>query len=237
MAKRVPDGSAMTLTRRGFTVTLSACGAALALAPGALARAADVPPLGRYRYTVLRQGRPIGTHVRTLRRDGDVLVVASAVDLSVDLLGIPVYSYRHRSVERWRGATLLELTSRTDKNGTAKRLNGRRDGDGVLVLENHKDERRAFRDSPLTTSLWHPATPRARELLEVEDGWMKTNAARQIGRESVPVGAGSRAARHYRLGGEVERDVWYDARGLLLRVAFQHDDGSRIVMQPAADFA
>ena len=227
----------MTLTRRYFAMGTAAYGMCLAVAPGVRALPTPGPPLGRYRYTVLRQGSPIGRHVRTLRQDGETLAVETDVELAVKLLGIPVYSYRHRSVERWRGDTLVALDSRTDKNGEAKRLQGVRGSAGTLVLENHKGERKTFRDSPLTTTLWHPRTPQAGELLEVEDGWMKANVPRNLGRAAVRVGDSSRQTRHYRLGGQVERDVWYDTRGLLLRVAFQHDDGSRIVMQPAANFA
>nr|WP_242480698.1 DUF6134 family protein [Rhodovibrio sodomensis] len=224
------------LTRRGFALRIGAVGACLASLGSVRARAVAEPPVGRYRYTVLREGRPIGAHIRTLRQNGDILAVTTEIDLVVTLFSVPLYSYRHTSVERWRGDTLVGLDSQTRKNGKEKRLQGVRDGDGPLVLENHKGERRTFPESPLTTTLWHPRTPQAPQLLEVEDGWMKTNTTQDIGREAVRIGDTRQTARHYRLAGEVQRDVWYDDRGLLLRVAFQHDDGSRIVMQPAADF-
>lgn len=226
----------MELTRREFTHAIVA-GVSYAAWPRAgRARLAERPPLGRFHYTVTRDGSPIGTHVRTLRQAEGVLVVETEIDLSVELLTVSLYRYSHRAVERWRSGTLIGLDSETVKNGTAKRLRGARGDDGILTLENHKGEQRRFEASPIATTLWHPATPEADQLLEVEDGWMKRNVAQQVGLDAVPVGDERREARHYRLGGEVDREVWYDARGLLVRVAFRHDDGSKIVMTPAQTF-
>ena len=228
--------SAMPLTRRAFALSLAAYSASAGVPVVALGRPALAPPIGRYHYTVLRQGDKIGTHIRNVSRQSATLVVETDIELAVKFFGITAYRYRHQSVERWRSNTLIDLESRTRKNGTRKRLHGERDGSGVLLLENHKGERRRFPESPLTTTLWHPETPHVGQLLEVEDGWMKTNAASYLGTETVQAGDRELSARHYRLDAEVERDVWYDARGLLLRVAFEHDDGSRIVMQPAETF-
>jgi hypothetical protein len=35
-------------------------------------------------------------------------------------------------------------------------------------------------------------------------------------------------ARHYQLSGELERELWYDAAGVLVQVRFKGKDGSDI---------
>ena len=219
----------MQLDRRHFVISGAAC---LALAAGRapVAAAPDWP--SEITYTVLREGTSVGRHVTTFGRDAGLLVVRNDIELTVSFLGITLYRYDHVSEERWDGDRLVALDSRTSKNGTDKRLQGRRDGDGPLVLSNQDDERRSFVESPMTTALWHPETPRQSRLLEIEDGWMKPMAAETLGASAVAVAGRERAATHFRLGGEVDRDVWYDEDGRLLQVAFKASmDGSRIVVR------
>src|SRR3546814_1682778 len=62
--------------------------------------------------------------------------------------------------------------------------------------------------SILPASLWHPDTTKAQALLDTIDGRMKTVDCRDLGEEAVPVAGAETAARHFRLTGEIERDVW-----------------------------
>lgn len=219
----------MDLDRRHFVISGAAC-LALASSPPVAAAPADWP--SEIAYTVLRDGRSVGRHVTSFRRDTGLLIVRNAIELTVAFLGIILYRYAHVSEERWDGDRLIALDSRTSKNGTDKRLRGGRNGDGPLVLSNQDGERRSFVENPMTTALWHPKTPWQTRLLEIEDGWMKPMATEDLGVSSVAVADREVAATHFRLGGEVDRDVWYDDGGRLLQVAFDAPiDGSRMVVR------
>jgi hypothetical protein len=218
----------MRVSRRDFVVAAGAC-AVTGWVVGS-ARSAQRPPVGTVTYRVLRDGAEAGRHVMTVSRTGSQLVVTNDIAIAVGLLGITVYRYEHVSTERWDGERLVALDSRTNKNGRKKRLEGRRSGER-LVLTNQDGEHRSFRDSPITTALWHPRTPHQDTLLEIEDGWMKRLESRDLGRDEVPVGGRTLPAQRFRLGGEIGRDVWYDDAGRLVRVAFDSGkDGSRIVV-------
>lgn len=75
-------------------------------------------------FTVLLDGREIGTH-RFAFDDG---VLLSEARFDVRLLGLPVYRYRHRATERWRGECLESLVARTDDNGERSEVDWRARG-------------------------------------------------------------------------------------------------------------
>jgi hypothetical protein len=47
----------------------------------------------------------------------------------------------------------------------------------------------------------------------------------------VPVAGAEVPARHFRLTGQLERDVWYDADCAIARVTFPARDGSLITLE------
>lgn len=190
-----------------------------------------LPQVRRISYRVLRKGSPFGEHVLTLRRAGDDLIVRNDIEIVARMFGIPVYRYEHNNEEIWRDGRLQSVSSETDKNGKAFDLSAER-RDGVLHVKGRKGEL-ALKGDILTTSLWHPQTPFADRLLDIEDGVMKQVSGRLESREAVPTPGGDSSARHYRLSGEMEREIWYDAACRLVRVEFNtKKDGSRITLEP-----
>ena len=217
-------------SRRGFLATSAALTVA-ALPRVSLAAACDRPPLGKIVYRVLRKGDPLGEHVATFRRDGDDLVVTNDIELVAKILGIPVYRYEHRNEEIWRDGALQAVSSHTNKDGKKFDLTAERRG-GTLHVKGRKGEL-ALDGDVLTTSLWHPETPNAKQLLDIEDGVVKAVSGTMTGRERVPGPNGKRPAKHYRIDGDMTRELWYDAGCRLLRVEFDtKKDGSRIVLEP-----
>ena len=59
----------------------------------------------------------------------------------------------------------------------------------------------------LPASLWNAAIVKATKAINTIDG---------------------RKMTHYRLSGDLARDLWYDADGVLVKVAFVGDDGSKV---------
>ncbi|HEY9536420.1 MAG TPA: DUF6134 family protein [Kiloniellaceae bacterium] len=181
-----------------------------------------------WRFLVLRHGEPIGTQRMTFSRRGDDSVVEVAIDIAVDVLGITVFRFTHRAEEVWRGGQLWSLVSDTDDDGTRWRVQAER-RNGML----RGSVNGAGFEAPgsiLPASLWHPDTTKAQALLDTIDGRVKTVDCRDLGEEAVPVAGAETAARHFRLTGEIERDVWYDANCAIARVTLRGRDGSRIAL-------
>ena len=54
-------------------------------------------------------------------------------------------------------------------------------------------------------------------LLDADKGRTLTGKLRRLGKESIQVGGQGRECTHYRLQGEVDVDLWYDAQSRLVR--------------------
>jgi len=221
------------ISRRGFLTTSAAAAGLAALPRMPLAADCSRPPMGQIVYRVLRKGDPLGEHVATFKRDGADLVVTNDVELVAKILGIPVYRYEHRNEEIWRDGVLQAASSHTNKDGEKFDLTAER-RDGKLHVTGRKGELTLTGDV-LTTSLWHPETPNAERLLDIEDGVIKNVSGTMTGKQRVPGPNGKLTAKHYRIDGELTRDLWYDGDCRLLRVEFDTSkDGSRIILEPTA---
>lgn len=93
-----------------------------------LPRVAAALPSGGYRFRVLREGSPIGTH--TVRREVDGSVRTN-VNLEVKLLSFTVFRYVHDYAERWRDDRLVGFASRTLRDGREARLELVASGDAL----------------------------------------------------------------------------------------------------------
>lgn len=218
------------MDRRHALTLLAGAAASLVAAPSARSAGCTFfPQGGGWRFLVLRHGNVIGEHrFRFSRRSGD-FVVEVAIDIAVELLGMTLFRFTHRAEEVWRDGWLHALTSATDDDGTLWRVESeRRDG----ALRGRVNDI-AFDVSGyvIPGSLWHRDTTRSQALLDTIDGRMKVIDSRALGEETVPADGGETAARHFRLSGQLERDVWYDADCAIARVSFPARDGSEITLE------
>jgi hypothetical protein len=169
-------------------------------------------------FKVIRGGAQIGTHTVRFRDDGDLLRARSDTRIQVRLAGITVYRYSHETEEAWRGARLVALDSRADRNGTPGTCQARAEGNGLRVRGTVGDNLLPGNACPLTW--WRAATfapgvplfdPRnARPVQPVL--------------ERRPEGGGQRIKL---IGGE-GAEILYDAAGTWVGFATTGEDGSAV---------
>lgn len=212
-------------------------GAGLSLLPAvsrARAETCVFPPSETIHYKILRKGDKLGEHIASFTRDGNTLIARNDMEIVARLLGIPVYRYEHTSEEIWNDGWLTAVRSKTNKDGKKKRLEGSRSDHALRYTAD--GQKRTLSGYVLTTSLWHRDTPHERNLLDIEDGDVKTVQGHLVGTEEVPVAGNMVQAKHFRLasgGRDAWREVWYDDACRLVRVEFENGkDGSRITLEP-----
>lgn len=185
-------------------------GAALALAPMAARAALPIPAGNRLGFDILRKGSKLGTHVLTFQPTGDGATVTVAVDLAYKIGPITLYHYSHHAIERWQGDVVVSLETRTDDNGDKYQVTGRRDASG-LVVQGIKSGRYVAPPNALPASHWN-----RRELdgpwINTQDGRIMRPKVASLGIDSIPTVGGSTRARHFRLSGDVDMDMFYDDR-------------------------
>jgi hypothetical protein len=112
-------------------------------------------------FTVLLDGREIGTHSFTMREDG---VLVSQADFRVRFLGFSAYRYRHEATERWRDGCLESIVARTDDNGERKAVDWR-----------------AQSGCTLSFAYWDPRILGERALLNAETGELEPVRVSRLG--------------------------------------------------------
>jgi len=187
-----------------------------------------IPPGGNLNFKVLRDGDEVGTHTLRFARDGDAtrVEVETHVNVTLPFIGVSVYHFDHEGAETWRDGALVALSSRTDDDGKDHELRVTRSGDRLEVRSNTGEHHSS--GALLPASLWNPDLVRHRVLLNTLDGREMPVAVVDEGEEAVDVRGTTVRARHYRLTGGLDRELWYDADGVLVKVSFAAKDDSRI---------
>jgi hypothetical protein len=147
----------MSSTVRHAAVIAAICAiCALPLPALALDSGADAPNAGgaSWSFRVLLDGKPIGQHqFRATDGAGERTLVSEAA-FSVRLLGVTLYQYQHRAVERWRGDCLLALSADTDDNGERTRVSARALGEQFEVTAPVPQTERGC---VMSFAYWNPA--------------------------------------------------------------------------------
>jgi hypothetical protein len=202
--------------------------AALCTALSGAAQATQIPeqPLD---FTVTRNGEAVGKHVVTFRRMEDGVAVDVSTNVAVKMAFITVYRFEHQGSELWRGDRLVSLRSTTNDDGTPHTLQVHATGSKLQIVG---DGASSTADPPvIPASLWNNALVSEPHLLNTLDGRLMSVSTQELGEEQVSVRGRPARARHYVVRGELERELWYDALGTLVRVRFKGRDGSDIVYE------
>lgn len=191
-----------------------ALAAALAVSAAVPARAETVA----LDYDIRKEGEPIGReHVRINHQDGIVTVeVQTRTRAKVLFLE---FHYDHGRREEWRDGALVRMVADTDDDGTKSHLDATRSESGWSFAVNGQSSQRSGDLLPLT--LWGRAVLDKKELFSVIDAKPYRVQVAAQGLESVMVDGRAVTAEHFRITGDVERDLWYGADGYLVRAAFQ----------------
>jgi hypothetical protein len=184
---------------------------AIGMALASPVHAASIPSSGRLDFDVMRKGKDIGDHSYKFAGSANSLSVQVTTDIvvKVPIIRTTAYSFKHNSVEKWSGNKLVKVNSKTNDDGTPHQLNT--GGNGVLPA-----------------SLWNIDAMRNGKLLNTVDGTIMSVHVSDLGAETVTVKGGQVKAQHYRLSQGLNRDLWFDGKGNLARVAFKADDGSTV---------
>ena len=196
---------------------------------GAQAAPIPLPPvtdlLTPIRFDVLRGSDSIGTHSVGFRRDGDDLIVDIDIALEVRFAFVTVYRYRHTNRETWRDGRLTGIDARTDDDGDRFFVRAV-SADGGLRIESNDGTSMAPAET-LSTSYWNARTVRQSRLIDTQYGRLAAVTSTPAGARSVMTAAGPVQAECWRVSGDLDLEVCYDAQGAWVGLDFEAR-GSRI---------
>lgn len=169
-------------------------------------------------YDIRKEGEPIGReHVRINRQDG-IATVEVQTRTRAKVLFLE-FHYDHGRREEWRDGVLVRMVADTDDDGTKSHLDATRSDSGWDFTVNNQPSQRSGDLLPLT--LWGRAVLDKTELFSVIDAKPYRVRVASLGAENITIDGRTVVADHFRITGDVERDLWYGANGYLVRAAFQ----------------
>lgn len=207
-------------------VAVSACGTV----PAAFAAAPTAPPpqpdggARNWHFTVLLDGRPIGSHDFSVSRAVDDVQVRSHASFRVTALFLPLYQYEHEDLEDWRSSCLARIQAHTRDNGRESVVQGEptrggfevRGPQGALVLPG----------CVMSFAYWDTRILCAHRLLNAQTGAYEPVEITSLGSATVRVRDQAVAADHYALAtGKFRIELWYSRAGEWLALQSRSDQG------------
>jgi hypothetical protein len=187
------------------------------------AKAAISSDAGRA-FAIQRNGEDIGRHEMRFERIEGRLNVRIKVSVDYRILFIPVYRFRHKAHEVWVGGALQALRATTDDNGDAYDVAVQ--GNGAALTLSVNGEETDIQHDAVLTSLWREDMAREGQMIDPADG--EVMEVQVTGGDGVDISVRGETirAQHYIMTGGLDRELWYDSQGLLVKVRFTGEDGS-----------
>jgi hypothetical protein len=188
------------------------------------ARATPSLPDGSYIYTLSRNGGVVGQQRIDLAHDDGKLTVVSDTQLDVKFLGFNLYGFRQHVEEVWQDGALLSLISESDDDGTPKKVSMVRQGE--RLVGDYNGRARNVSAKLLTTTFWNADVVQQKVILDCFKGKARDVTIEDRGETTVKLPTGEVKARHFVVAGEFDRELWYDADGILVSGQMVAKDGS-----------
>ena len=141
--------------------------------------------------------------------DGDDLVVETTIQGEVKVLMVPLFKRDGTYREVWREGRLIAFDSRVVDNGEVYEVNARAEGEHTVI-----EGRRGRIEAPPTVVSNHPWNHEVIDrtlLFDTQRGRLQEVQVSPAGTEMITVAGHEIAAQKYRVSGDLERELWYDA--------------------------
>jgi len=191
------------------------------------AGAAGSPPPGIFIYAISREGEPVGQQRLEFVDDGKKLRVIGHTEINVTFLGMTLYGFTQQVEEVRVAGKIVALNSEADDDGTDTKVALTLQGDRLKGRYNGKQAREI--DPTLITSLfWQRPPVGPGQVLDTVRGKVRDVTVTDLGNTTLDLPVGRVSAHHYRVAGELKRELWYDAQGILVAGELAAKDGSAV---------
>jgi len=182
----------------------------------------------RWSFQVFLDGKPIGSHVFTLRDKGNLQELTSQADFRVKVVGITLYRYEHLAVEQWRDGCLLSLRANTNDDGKKQTVFAQSQEQGLAVEAN--SIKALFPSCSKSYAYWNASILASKQLLNAQTGRLDSVEIQLQGSETALTAQGRAIpAKRYRIvGPDQPITLWYDVNGNWVGLESQVGKGRRL---------
>ena len=183
-------------------------------------------PSGTFIYQVMRGGEVIGEQRLTFDRRGDDLTVITDAKVDVKLLGLSLYDFDQHVEEVWQDGKMVSFSSIADDDGQDKKADMARSGEKLTGTYNGKKREAPFGIYP--SSFWNADSVKQTQIIDTSRAKIRAVTIKDKGAATVKLPFGNVKARHYTVDGDMQRELWYDERGVLVAGELIAKDGSTV---------
>ena len=174
-------------------------------------------------FDVLRDGSKIGEHRLVFEREDSTLKVSVETDMSVTFAFVTVFRYEHKRIERWRDGELESLAGMTNDDGTQYEISiVRKEGHYSRTINGSEEE---LTGPVAVDSLWSKDRLTGGKLFSAASDKVYRVRSDLMGTETIEAKGQPVEAEHYKLSGELDRDLWYGPSGDLLKIRYESEEG------------
>jgi hypothetical protein len=177
-------------------------------------------------FNLIREGSKIGSDVIDVDRQGGTTKVKCTTNISVKVLGIEAYRYEHTSIEIWKDSQLVAFSSQTDDNGTKHIVTAIPVSDKLTFKID--GERSDAPRGLVPATLWNTEFSKRSELFDAATGKRMAIKVVDLGEASLAWHGTARHTHHYKINGELDRELWFDG-DVLVRLNVIGPDKSIII--------
>jgi hypothetical protein len=215
----------MSLPRRTLLMSVAAAAVSSAI-PGRLLAASVLTGPGdsaNRRFSLVYKGRTIGWHVVRSAPVIEDVSVSTEVEVSVKRFFLTVFSYSHRSEERWRDGRLVALKSQTTEGGETFSVDGAVGARGFRVVG--KEGPFIAPAAALTSNcLWNSAILQQEAVIDAQHGGVIGISVRQLGDDHIVIAGRPVAAKRFTfITPDLAGTLWYDDAGRWVSGALERD--------------
>ena len=187
------------------------------------------PQAQRLSFAIMRNGQQIGQHEMEIAREGASTTVDFRTQIEVKVMFIKAYSFSYTGREMWNGDTFVSFESRTNDNGKPHAVSASASADKTAITADGKTIDATANVIP--ASFWSLAFLNRTAFFHTETGLLLKIAIADLGNELIATRMGPKLARHFKLTGGLERDLWFDQNGTPLRYQLKGSDNSLITSE------
>ena len=181
-------------------------------------------------FHVYRNDSKIGFHKLKIRNDQDSKFVEININFSVTFLGFSLYDYNHTNFEKWIGNDLVEVNSKTNKNGDLLNCTFTKNENSSRIEGTYNPTN--FPANLISTSYWNVelVKTKKRTVLNTQDCNLIDLKINNLGIKKIY--NNQILTTHYKLTGkessneDLNIDIWYDMNGNWVKMIFLKDNSS-----------
>jgi hypothetical protein len=177
-------------------------------------------------FDIFRDGNKIGTETIEIEKDGDTTNVKFTTHISVVVMFIQAYRFDHSATETWTGGQFVSYNSLTDDNGTKHSVMAVAKPD-KLEFEIDGTRSEAAPDL-IPASLWSKDFIDRTNLFDSDTGKQLSIKVTDLGVGPLLQQGTTIQAHHYKISGDLDRDLWFDG-DTLVRIKLLGSDHSTII--------